>query len=105
MPGFLLDTTSQLSCPHQGAAKSPAPAIRVTIMGQPVLTQPTPDAIGGCANPPEAGGPCVAAQWVSAATRITTLGQPVLLGDSQAVCTPTGTPLTAIPVQIRVKGI
>jgi hypothetical protein len=29
---------------------------------------------------------------------------PVLLQDSQSMCTPTGTPLTCLVVQVRVKG-
>jgi hypothetical protein len=33
------------------------------------------------------------------------LGQPVLLQDSQALCTPTGTPLTIAGTQMRVKAM
>ena len=32
-------------------------------------------------------------------------GQPVLLQDSQAVCAPTGTPLTVVVTQVRVRGM
>jgi hypothetical protein len=31
------------------------------------------------------------------------MGQPVLLQDSQSLCTPTGTPLTVMVTQVRVK--
>jgi hypothetical protein len=38
------------------------------------------------------------------ATRVMAGSQPVLLQDSQAICTPTGTPLTIAVTQVRVKG-
>ena len=41
--------------------------------------------------------PCATAQWTTAATRVTAMGQPVLLQDSQATCVPTGTPLSSSP--------
>ena len=49
-------------------------------------------------------GPCVTAQFVMGATRVTADHQPVLLQDSQAICTPTGTPLSIVVTQLRVKG-
>jgi hypothetical protein len=49
--------------------------------------------------------PCVTAQWVVGATRVFAGGQPVLLQDSQAVCAPTGTPLTVVVTQVRVRGM
>jgi hypothetical protein len=33
------------------------------------------------------------------------MGQPVLLQDSQSVCAPTGTPLTVVATQLRVKAM
>ena len=76
-------------------------------MGQPVLTQGAPYVIAGCAFPPPpvANGPCVTAQWVVAAQRIKANGAPVLLTDSQAICTPTGTPLVVAATQVRVRGM
>jgi hypothetical protein len=66
----------------------------------------SPYVVSGCLLPPPPGanGPCVTAQFVTAATRITSNGQPVLLFDSQAVCAPTGTPLLAVAAQTRVTG-
>jgi len=63
-----------------------------------------PYVIAGCAFPPPpvANGPCVTAQWITAATRVTSNGQPLLLLDSQAICTPTGTPLVVAVTQTRV---
>jgi hypothetical protein len=56
--------------------------------------------------PPTAGnGPCVTAQWVTGATRVTSNGQTLLLLDSQAICAPTGTPLMIVMTQTRVTGM
>jgi len=51
---------------------------------------------------PPAAGPCVTAQWVTASTRVTAGGMPVLLQDSVAVCAPTGTGLQVVMTQVRV---
>jgi hypothetical protein len=46
----------------------------------------------------------VTAQWASAATRLLSQGQPLLLQDSQAVCAPSGTGLQVLVTQVRVTG-
>jgi hypothetical protein len=48
--------------------------------------------------------PCVTAQWIVAATRVFSNGQPVVLMDSQAICVPNGTPLLPVVAQMRVIG-
>jgi hypothetical protein len=72
-------------------------------MGQPIVTQVAPYTVAGCAQPPPVGPPCVSAQWVMGALRVRSLGQPVVLQSSPAVCLPTGTPLTVVVAQLRVK--
>ncbi len=92
-------------CSHGGQALPTSPFPRVTVGGQPVATQAAPYTVAGCAFVPLAGnGPCVTAQWVTAATRVTAGGVPVVLLDSQAICAPTGTPLVIAVTQVRVKG-
>jgi hypothetical protein len=78
---------------------------RVLANGQPVATLSSMYTIAGCALPPNAGGPCVTAQFVTSSTRILVGGTPVLLLDSQAVCVPTGTPLLITVTQTRVTGM
>jgi hypothetical protein len=74
--------------------------------GQPVVTQTAPYTVAGCPfNVSGAPSPCVTAQWVTGATRVFAGGQPVLLQDSQAICTPNGTPLTIVVTQVRVRGM
>ena len=92
-------------CAHGGQAQPTVPSPRVKVSGQPVAIQPVPYVVAGCAFVPPAGnGPCVTAQWVTAATRILVGGVPVVLQDSRAVCVPTGTPLSVVLTQLRTKG-
>jgi len=106
MPGFLLHAGATVMCAHAGQATPTTVSPRVTVSGQPIVMQPAPYAITGCPFSTTAGPlPCVTAQWTTAATRITSNGMPVLLLDSQAICTPNGTPLLITVTQTRVTGI
>ena len=107
MPGYLLHVGALVQCAHGGVAQPTVPSPRVKVMGQPITMQPAPYVIAGCAFPPPpvANGPCVSAQWVLGAVRVKSNGMPVLLQDSQAICTPTGTPLIVGLTQLRVKGM
>ena len=107
MPGFLLHQGATVLCAHAGQAQPTAPNPRVKVGGQPIVTLPTIYTVAGCTlpPPPAANGPCVTAQFVMGATRVLAGSQPVLLQDSQAICVPTGTPLTIAVTQVRVKGM
>lgn len=106
MPGFLLHLGAMVQCSHVGQATPTVTNPRVTVMGQPTVTLSAPYVVAGCTlpPPPTANGPCVTAQFITSATRITSLGQPLLLLDSQAICAPTGTPLLILTTQTRVTG-
>jgi len=106
MPGFLLHVGATVQCSHAGQAQPTAPNPRVTVSGQPTVLMTAPYVVAGCAfpPPPTANGPCVTAQWVTGAARVTSNGQPLLLLDSQAICTPTGTPLLIVQTQTRATG-
>lgn len=106
MPGPLLHVGATVMCVHGGQAQPTAPNPRVQVSGQPIVTQPSPYAVAGCPfNVSGSPVPCITAQWVSAATRVMSNGAPVLLLDSQAVCTPNGTPLIITVTQTRVTGM
>ena len=107
MPGFLLHAGATVMCVHGGQAQPTVPNPRVKVGGQPIVTQTTLYAVTGCPFTTSPGGPmpCVTGQWVSGATRVRAGGQPVLLQDSQAVCTPNGTPLNITVTQTRVRGV
>ena len=106
MPGFLLHVGATVLCAHGGQAQPTAPNPRVTVNGQPTVMQTAPYVIAGCPFNISGGpSPCVTANWVTAATRVTSNGVPLLLLDSQAICAPNGTPLTIVVTQTRVTGI
>ena len=107
MPGFLLHLGATVLCSHAGQAQPTVVNPRVTVSGQPTVTIASPYVVAGCAlpPPPAANGPCVTAQFVISATRVTSNGQPLLLLDSQALCVPTGTPLLIVMTQTRATGM
>lgn len=105
MPGFLLDAGASIMCAHGGQARAALPSPRVRAGGQSITTMAAPHTVTGCPlNVSGAPVPCVVAQWTVAATRVRSLGAPVLLQDSQAVCLPNGTPVTVLVTQARVRG-
>ncbi len=104
MPGPIVHLGATVLCSHAGQATPSAPFPRVMVSGQPVVTQPTPYVIAGCTLPPPsaANGPCVTGQWVTGSVRVLAGAQPLVLMDSQSICTPTGTPMLPTVVQPRV---
>ncbi|MEA2491129.1 MAG: hypothetical protein QOH21_2921 [Acidobacteriota bacterium] len=104
MPGPLLHVGSTVLCAHGGTATPTGPSPRVLVSGQPAVTIAAPWAVAGCSLPPNAGGPCVTAQWTVGTTRVTSLGQPLVISTGAATCVPTGVPLMAVAFQTRVIG-
>ena len=105
MPGLLLDSGATVLCSHGGRAQPTVSFPRVRVSGQPVATQAPPYVVAGCPFTSPLTGPCVTAQWLTAALRVRAGGIPVLLQDSVGVCAPTGVPVTAVAVQVRVRGM
>lgn len=106
MPGFLLHLGATVQCAHAGQAQPTVTNPRVLVSGQPIVTLPAPFMVAGCPfNISGAPSPCITAQWVTAAARVTSNGMPVLLFDSQAVCAPNGTPVMILTTQTRVTGM
>jgi hypothetical protein len=70
----------------------------------PVATLSAPWDVAGCEMPPPpaGNGPCVTAQWMGGAVRVTSLGQPLLITTGEALCAPTGAPLVPLVSQLRV---
>ena len=104
MPGFIFHQGTQVQCVHGGLVQLTSVSSRVTINKQPVAIQQVPSSVSGCGNPTPPG-PCVTAQWVTASTRVKSMGMPVLLLDSQAVCAPNGTPVIVRTTQNRVTAM
>src|SRR5512134_3386051 len=99
MPGFLLHVGATVLCSHGGQAQPTAPNPRVMVSGQPTVTMAAPYVVAGCPFAPVAPSPCVTAQWITASTRVTSSGQPLVLLDSQAICAPNATPLLILATQ------
>ena len=107
MPGFLLNQGSTVICAHGGKTQPTAIDPKVKVDGKPVVTQVAPWTISGCAfpPPPAGNGPCVTAQHIVGSTKVLAGFLPVLLLDSKALATPTGTPTTNILGNLKVKGM
>ncbi|MFZ2360326.1 MAG: hypothetical protein WA040_13370 [Anaerolineae bacterium] len=107
MSSFILHEGAIVQCAHGGMVQPTVPNPRVTVMGMPIITVGAPWVVAGCAFPPPpvANGPCVVAEWLplTASLRVTSMGLPVLVQSSQAICTPTGTPVIVSLTQTRVK--
>jgi len=102
MPGYVLHAGATVLCSHGGQAQPTAPNPRVLVSGMPIVTLAAPHAVVACPFVPSAPSPCVTAQWTVGAARVTSMGAPVLVQSSQAVCIPNGTPVTITAVQTRV---
>ena len=93
-------------CAHGGQAQATVPNPRVMVSSQPTVTVSGPYLVAGCAfpPPPAGNGPCVNATWIppTGSVRVLSNGQPLVILSSQAICTPTGTPLMISVTQTRV---
>ena len=108
MPGFLLHQGATILCSHAGQAQPTAPNPRVAVSAMPTVFLTTPYVVAGCAFPPPpvANGPCVTAQYMVGTVRVTSMGQPLLVFSSTAICAPTGTPLLPpVSTQVRVTAM
>ena len=104
MPGFIVHQGATVLCSHGGTAQPAMPSPRVTVSGQAAVTMPGTYTIAGCGLTGSAP-PCATATFTTSATRVTSMGQPVLLQDSQSTCVPTGTPLMIAATQVRVSAM
>jgi hypothetical protein len=98
----LVEQGATVMCAHGGQAQPTVPSPRVTLGGKAALTLTPPWTVSGCAFPPQSGGPCVTAMWSVGTVRVTSMKQPLVVSSGTATCVPTGTPLTASVVQVRV---
>ena len=103
---------------HGGVAKPVLTAPRVKLSGVPAVPQQPPWPVTGCALPPFSGAgptgqmhtimgmlPCFLVNWLTATTRVKSMGQPLLLSDSQGITVPSGLSAALVPGQFRVQAI
>ncbi|HEU4374716.1 MAG TPA: hypothetical protein VFS02_14560 [Telluria sp.] len=94
-----------MTCFHAGLAQPLLQNPRVTVSGMPTVTMAATYSVAACTLALSGATPCATANWITAAVRITSNGQPLLLFDSQATCIPTGTPLLITATQTRASGM
>jgi hypothetical protein len=102
VPGFLIQQGATVLCLHGGQATPTVPSPSVTLGGLPASAVPGPWLVAGCPGVPPSVPPCVTAQWAAGTTRVTSLGQPLVVLGGTAVCAPAGTPLLPAVTQVRV---
>jgi len=103
MPSPLLQQGAIITCSHGGTAQVTEVNRRVLVGGQPVITLPGDCVITGCPLPPAHGASgCQTGSFITATSRVTSMGQRLVLQDSLSVCAPTGTSLLVPACQSRV---
>jgi hypothetical protein len=115
MPGFMLHVAASATCTHQAPATIAPAQGRVLVNAQPVATASSQITVAGCPFQVPIGTgtkpqPCVTVRWTMVSTRVTVMGQPVMLlptpGPGPGVCQsaeqiPQGSP-TVSSVQTKV---
>jgi hypothetical protein len=105
MPGFLLHFGATVQCAHLGTAQPTVVQPRVLLSGQPAVTVLSPYVVAGCSLTPSGSPFCATAQFTTGATRLLSMGQPLLLMDSLSTSVATATPLLPLLAQTRVTGM
>ena len=95
MPGTLVHENALIFCKHGGTVRHIVSIPRVKVSGRAIVVMPNPHSVSGC----PLTSPCVTANWISAATRVTSFSQRVLLKDSQAVCPAPGSSVDIVYTQ------
>lgn len=99
MPGFILHLDATVTCTHGADAKPSRTNARVRVSGHDTILQPPPYQIDECPS----NTPCKTATWTSAARRVTSMRQALVLMDSQSTSVPTGAPLRLWQSQTRAR--
>lgn len=95
MPGFMLNIGALNQCPHLAKVSTPPMQTRVLLNGQPVALATNIITVAGCPFQIPVGAgtkpqPCVLVKWLMVSTRVTVMGQPLLLqpapGPGAAIC-------------------
>jgi hypothetical protein len=110
MPGLLLNMMAQVTCSHAGKVQLVAPNPRVLLNGVPAPLIASPFVVAGCTMPPPpaGNGPDASGTWilVSGTTRVTSMGQPLVVQSTQSTCLVTGAPGIIVEAgQMKVSAI
>ena len=105
MGGSVLTAGATVRCSHGGRVGAASSNARVTIDGSPTVLLAAPWTVSGCPLIPPPLPPCAAAQWITGARRVTSIGQPLAISTGEGVSFPAGTPLICADSQVRVRAI
>jgi hypothetical protein len=116
MGGYVLHAGARVVCEHtprefppgSAAPATPNPLARVRVSGQPAVLLPELYVVTGCIHPPPSSpptSPCLTARWTSGAKRVTSMGQPLVLTDSDSLTIPNNAKLASQRFQTRVKAL
>ncbi|MEE4279083.1 MAG: hypothetical protein V2I82_11505 [Halieaceae bacterium] len=88
MPGPVYHVGATAICPHGGQVTTISSNARVLVAGMPAATMADVSTVAGCAFqlPGPTPSPCLTVRWLVPATRVTVMGQPVLLQTSANLC-------------------
>lgn len=102
MPGPIYQVGAVAMCPHGGQITVTSSDSRVMVGSAPAVLVSDMGTVAGCAFtvPPGKPQPCATVQFLVPATRVTVMGQPVVLQTSSGLCLsadgiPAGPPIIA----------
>jgi hypothetical protein len=108
MPGPIAQVGAVAICPHGGQITAVTSNTRVLVGGLPAVTMADTFLVAGCVFtvPGPKPQPCLTARWLAVATRVTVMGQPVVIQGGSGLCfspeqAPQGPP-TIVSTQPRV---
>jgi uncharacterized Zn-binding protein involved in type VI secretion len=102
MAGLAVQQGATVLCIHSGSAQPVAVNHRVRLDGFAGVSLGAQWKVD-CPSSPPPSPPCVTATWTAGSTRVTSMGQPLVIQGGTATCVPTGSPLTVMQVQPRVR--
>ena len=97
MAGLAVQQGATVLCGHLGGAQPLAVNDRVSLDGFAAVSLGAQWKVDCPSSPP-----CVTATWTAGSTRVTSMGQPLVIQGGTAT-TSTGSPLTVMQVQSRVR--
>jgi hypothetical protein len=88
MPGPVLHTGANASCPHGGVVSIVVASPRVLLGGMPAAVLTDQGLVAGCVFtlPNGKPQPCVTTKWIAGATRMMANGVPLLINPCVALC-------------------
>lgn len=95
----VINANASLTCPHNAPASPLQTDLRVSVLGQPIVTVAKEYKIEGCLQ----NTPCTKGSWIKGARHVTAGGKEVAISTGISQCAPPPGPFTVLSTQQRVK--